>query len=178
VPAVKPSANDAGGQALVEFALVAPIFFILVFGVLQLGLLFGAQNGLVDGVRDTARQAATYRVNEASITDPNVFPTICSTLETQLLNELHSKIPGFNPLGPPLRYHPTIQYEWQQYPDTTQYFLVVDVTVTYDHPLFVPLIAGLINPGGGGSLSLTAHEQMRVENPSLTQPSSTTAVQC
>ena len=169
---------EAKGQAMVEFAIVAPIFFLLVFGVLQLGLLFGAQNGLVDGVRDTARKAATYRVDEETFADPTVFSSICSTLGTELQAELKAKMPAFNPLGPPLRYHPAIQYEWQQNPTTSQYFLVADVKVVYDHPLFIPLVGNIINPSGNGSITLQASEQMRVENPSLVQPTSTASHPC
>jgi len=172
------SLGESRGQALAEFAIVAPIFFLLVFGVLQLGLLFGAQNGLVDGVRDTARKAATYRVDEETFGDPTIFSSICSTLGTELQAELRSRMPAFNPLGPPPRYHPTIQYEWQQNPTTSEYFLVADVTVVYDHPLFIPLVGNIINPSGNGSLTLQASEQMRVENPSLVQPASTTAHAC
>ena len=63
---VRRHAGDRAGQSLAEFALVAPIFFLLVFGVIQLGLVIAAQNGLVDGVREAARRAATYRINEGS----------------------------------------------------------------------------------------------------------------
>jgi len=168
------SHGQAKGQALAEFAIVAPIFFLLVFGVLQLGLLFGAQNGLVDGVRDTARKAATYRVDEETFADATIFSSICSTLGTELQAELRAKMPTFNPL----QYVPTIQYEWQQNPTTSEYFLVADVSVRYDHPLFIPLVANIINPGGNGKLRLYASEQMRVENPSLVQPASTASHSC
>jgi len=170
--------GTGNGQALAEFAIVAPIFFLLVFGVLQLGLLFGAQNGLVDGVRDTARKAATYRVDEQTFADTTVFSSICSTLQTELQAELKAKMPAFNPLGPPLRYHPTIQYEWKQNPTTSEYFLVANVKVVYDHPLFIPLVAKAINPAGNGSITLQASEQMRVENPSLVQPVSASPHPC
>jgi Flp pilus assembly protein TadG len=165
------------GQAMAEFAIVAPIFFLLVFGVLQLGLLFGAQNGLVDGVRDTARKAATYRVDEETFADSAIFTSICSTLRSELLTELRAKMPAFNPVG----YHaptPTITYEWQQNPTTSQYFLVADVSVSYDHQLFVPLVGKIINPSGNNSITLSASEQMRVENPSLVQPASTASHSC
>src|SRR6185503_5727235 len=85
-----------GGQALAEFALVAPIFFLLVFGVIQVGLVMAAQNGLVDGVRDAARRAATYRINEGSF-DPTVFPSICATIEGELDARLSDRVIGYVP---------------------------------------------------------------------------------
>jgi Flp pilus assembly protein TadG len=47
------------GQALVEFALVAPLFVALLGAVIQFGLIFWAQNTLTQVVRDTGRWAAT-----------------------------------------------------------------------------------------------------------------------
>src|ERR687889_627151 len=84
------------GQALVEFALVAPIFFLLVFGVIQIGLVMAAQNGLVDSVREAARRAATYRINEESF-NAVVFPAICATIEAELAGRLADRVIGYAP---------------------------------------------------------------------------------
>ena len=35
---------------MVEFALVAPVFFLLLFSIIELGIVFGTQNGLVTGL--------------------------------------------------------------------------------------------------------------------------------
>jgi hypothetical protein len=47
------------GQALAEFALVAPILFLLVGGVIQFGIVFWDMNTLNQVVRDAGRYAAT-----------------------------------------------------------------------------------------------------------------------
>ena len=47
------------GQALTEFALVAPLLFLILFGIIQLGFLFGGQNGLTNAAREAARYAST-----------------------------------------------------------------------------------------------------------------------
>lgn len=160
--------RQEAGQALAEFALIAPIFFLLLFGVIQIGLLMGAQNGLVNAVRDAARRAATYRVNDASL-DAFAFPGVCSTLRTELEDRLSRQIPGFNSLN--LDPEPVIAYEWKPNNDTpTTYFLVAHVSVTYRHTLFVPLVSFFIDGADGvqdGRLQLNASEQMRVENPDL-----------
>jgi Flp pilus assembly protein TadG len=54
------------GQAMVEFALVAPILLLLVFGIVQFGILFNNYLTLTDAVRAGARQAAVSR----TLTDP------------------------------------------------------------------------------------------------------------
>jgi Flp pilus assembly protein TadG len=47
------------GQALVEFALVAPVLFLIIAGTIQFGLIFWSQNTLTQIARDTGRWAAT-----------------------------------------------------------------------------------------------------------------------
>src|SRR5258708_4336594 len=114
--------RNARGQSMVEFALVAPIFFLLVFGIIQLGLVLASQNGLVDGVRDAARRAATYRINEASF-DSTVFPAICTTIKTELSTRLANRIVGYSASG----VTSTVTYEWVADPESGQYFLVARV---------------------------------------------------
>ena len=153
------------GQSLAEFALVAPIFFLLVFSVIQLGLVFGTQNGLVNGVREAARRAATYRINEGSF-DATVWGSICSTIETELRQLGDRVIPGYDD-G---RLTPVVSYAWTPNPETNEYSLVAEVSATYAHPLYVPLVSFFFDGTDGsndGALSLTATEQMRVENPAL-----------
>ncbi len=156
------------GQALAEFALVAPILFLLLFGVIQTGLLMAAQNGLVNGVRDTARRAATYRINQLSF-DPSIFPAICTQVEANLTSKLSAEIPGFSPTN----LSRTISYQWGTNPDGTT-FLAAQVNATYRNPIYIPLV-GAVWPGVvSNHLPLSASEQMRVENPSLPSGSSGT----
>ncbi len=168
--------GGARGQSLAEFALVAPIFFLLVFAVIQLGLVMAAQNGLVDGVRSAARRAATYRINEQSF-DPTVWPSICSTIDDELTTRLETRVIGF--VGGNLTR--AIAYEWQQNPSSGEYFLVAHITASYHNQLYVPLVSAFLDRSDGvvdDHLTLTASEQMRVENPALTTPSSLSAQPC
>lgn len=156
------------GQSLAEFALVAPIFFLLVFSVIQFGLIMASQNGLVDGVRSAARRAATYRVNEGSF-DDTVFGAICDTIQTELETRLSDRIIGWNPDS----LSSTVAYEWEQNPETNEWFLVAHVDATFDNPLYVPLVSYFLDSSDGNTdslLTLTASEQMRVENPALDPP--------
>ncbi|MHB1319864.1 MAG: TadE/TadG family type IV pilus assembly protein [Anaerolineae bacterium] len=47
------------GQALVEFAIVVPVFMLILGGIIQFGILFWGQNTLNQIVRDAGRYAAT-----------------------------------------------------------------------------------------------------------------------
>jgi Flp pilus assembly protein TadG len=53
--------RNENGQAFVEFALVLPILLVLVFGIIQFGILFNNYLTLTDAVRAGARQAAVGR---------------------------------------------------------------------------------------------------------------------
>lgn len=165
------------GQSLVEFALVAPIFFLLVFAVIQFGLILAAQNGLVDGVRSAARRAATYRINELSF-DASAFSAICSNVDAELRDRLSKGVVGYDTT----RVTSQITYEWEPNPETGEYFLVAHVHAEFDNVLYVPLVGFFLdgadgNPGDG-LLTLYADERMRVENPALDTPASLAAQVC
>jgi Flp pilus assembly protein TadG len=171
--------RQSRGQALVEFSLVAPIFFLLVFTVIQLGLIFAAQNGLVDGVRSAARRAATYRINEGSF-DSTVFTSICDTINAEIEQRLKDRVVGYTD-G---RVVSSVRYEWVPNLESGEYFLVADVQATFDNQLYVPLINwfldgadGTVNPSNP-VLTLRASEEMRVENPALDTPASLTTQTC
>ena len=156
---------------MAEFALVAPLFFLMVFFIIQLGLIFSAQDGLVDGVRSAARRAATYRINEASF-DNQVWPAICQAIKGEISARLQVRVIGYSAA----RLTPTLTYEWQQNPESGDYFLVAHIAATYNNQLYVPLVSAILDWADGSptnpdnQLTLKASEQMRIENPAL-QPS-------
>ena len=49
------------GQTMVEFAIVLPVLCLLLFGVIQFGILFNNYITLTDAVRAGARKAAVSR---------------------------------------------------------------------------------------------------------------------
>ena len=49
------------GQTMVEFALIAPILCVVLFGILQFGALYNDYVTLTDATRVGARKAATSR---------------------------------------------------------------------------------------------------------------------
>jgi Flp pilus assembly protein TadG len=152
------------GQALVEFALVAPIFFLLVFSVIELGLLFGGQNGLVSSARELARYAAPFRVKTA-VDATNVCAD--TRLTKKLTDALKSSIPGYIAGDVGTR---QVTYSWIANRNGT-YSVQLQIHVSYHFPLHVPLVGGLIDGFDGASdnrFLLDATEQMRIENEDLT----------
>jgi len=53
-----PGENRAGGQGLVEFAMVVPVFFFLLLGMLEFGLAFTHDQTLAYATREGARTGA------------------------------------------------------------------------------------------------------------------------
>jgi len=47
--------DDRGGSAIIEFAILAPMIFAMLFGVIQVGLQMWSYNSLRSIVADTAR---------------------------------------------------------------------------------------------------------------------------
>jgi Flp pilus assembly protein TadG len=53
--------RDDRGQAMVEFAVILPIFLVLVFGIIQFGIVFNNYVTLTDATRAGARAGAVAR---------------------------------------------------------------------------------------------------------------------
>jgi Flp pilus assembly protein TadG len=68
--------NDrSDGQALVEFALVMPIFLALLFGVVDLGRVIWANDSLASAAREGARYASVH-AGTKELTDKAEKPEI------------------------------------------------------------------------------------------------------
>lgn len=154
---------------MTEFALVAPIFFLLVFGIIELGILFGGQNGLVGSARELARYAAPFRVKTA-VDATNVCAD--TRLSTQLTGFLRRSIPGYLPANVFAR---QVIYSWHPNPAPISgpqtYYVQLQIHVSYRFPLRVPLIGTILDGFDGASdnrFLLDATEQMRIENEDLT----------
>jgi Flp pilus assembly protein TadG len=152
------------GQAMAEFALIAPLFFLLIFGVIQMGILFGGQIGLTNAARDVARYASTVPAGQTQ-----------GAIDAQALPLLQRSIPAFNSGAVVIE---PVDYCYYPNPTTpVTYSLKVIIRITYGHTLFVPLVGGLIDGIDGTSdnrYTTTAREEMKVETiPLKSQPAGT-----
>src|ERR1700761_2076820 len=70
--------NDTEGAALVEFAVSVPAFFLLLFGIIQAGLMLWAEVGLQHGVEMAARCASLGDIVVVQVGgNPATNPTPC-----------------------------------------------------------------------------------------------------
>lgn len=66
------------GQALVEFALVVPLLLILVFGIIEFGMLWKSQQVLTDAAREGARSAV---VADPDVSEADVYQVVYDALD-------------------------------------------------------------------------------------------------
>ena len=58
---LKKTIQNEQGQTMVEFALVLPILCVLLFGVIQFGIIFNNYVALTDAARAASRKGAVSR---------------------------------------------------------------------------------------------------------------------
>jgi Flp pilus assembly protein TadG len=68
------------GTAAVEFALVAPIFFAVLFAIIELALVFFASQMLETVTQDTSRLIMTGQAQNASYTQASFKDAVCAKL--------------------------------------------------------------------------------------------------
>ncbi|NOJ46784.1 TadE/TadG family type IV pilus assembly protein [Bradyrhizobium archetypum] len=68
------------GSAAVEFALVAPLFFGVLFAIIELALVFFASQILESVTQDTARLIMTGQAQNASYTQAQFKNAVCAKL--------------------------------------------------------------------------------------------------
>jgi Flp pilus assembly protein TadG len=68
------------GSAAVEFALVAPMFFAVLFAIIELALVFFASQILETVTQDTARLVMTGQVQSGSINQQQFKDAVCAKL--------------------------------------------------------------------------------------------------
>ena len=79
--------RDSGTQRIgdeSEFAIVAPVFFTLLLGIIQAGIVFFAQETLQNAVMDVGRQVRTGQAQAASMTQQQFRTQICNEVSALL----------------------------------------------------------------------------------------------
>lgn len=142
------------GQSLVEFALVFPIFMLVLGGVIQFGMIFWGQNSLNQVVRDLGRYAVTDTGSCATVKSDIVAqaPTVAAGVVagTFALAASDVTIDSSGKVSAPANTCP---------PNKATDYVWISITGHLQVPLFFPLI-----PVNGG-LTSTATFRMEATNP-------------
>jgi Flp pilus assembly protein TadG len=68
------------GAAAIEFAIVAPVMFLLLFGIIEIGVIFFAQSTLQNATDDTARMVRTGQAQNGNMTQSQFVAQVCSEM--------------------------------------------------------------------------------------------------
>lgn len=82
--------QDVGesGAALVEFTVIAPVFFLLVFGIIEFGSIFSLQNTMMNAAREAARSMAVQNLTsgQAQTTAANYLTSYPETFSYSVVD--------------------------------------------------------------------------------------------
>ena len=148
------------GQALVEFALVAPIMVLIFAALVQFAFIFERQIGIENAVRDGARRGATYEtvdISDAGVNGPFVWDLLWGA------SGLMSNVQGYEASR---LLSPLVCYRTQTDPAGSTGVLV-KASMGYAHPLFLPIISQILDPLDGttdGALRIDTSSEFQVQN--------------
>ena len=184
----EPQARSRG-QALVEFSLILIPLMMIFLGILQFGLLFGSQLGLINSTREGTRYGATLQATGSSADAAQVYcytlgmdssGANCSIGGTVQPGTLGRSMPGYvkanvcvSGSGYCGGYSSSATYCYYADPNVSTDSLRLNVTIVYRHPLFVPLISSIVDLIDGqpdNALRVSTTESFRVEGVSSTVP--------
>jgi len=82
------------GVAAVEFALVAPIFFLLVFGLIEFGRMMMVQQSLTNAAREGNRVAILSTTKDGAAVEERMRDYLDSVLANAASGEVRITVPG------------------------------------------------------------------------------------
>lgn len=73
--------RERRGSAVVEFALVAPLFFAMLFAIMETALMFFAAQVLETGTQDSSRLMLTNQAQNASMLQSDFETNLCDRVK-------------------------------------------------------------------------------------------------
>jgi Flp pilus assembly protein TadG len=152
---LRRSRHRSRGQSLAEFAIVFPIFMLVIGGIVQLGILFWGQNSLNQVVRDAGRYAVTepdcapfVADVQTKIVDLSRQMGVATITASSVTMPTNGEMVGTPPVADPVS---TTSVPGVNCPAKTNVDHVwVRITVKAQVPIFFPVVPG------GGAISSTA----------------------
>jgi Flp pilus assembly protein TadG len=130
------------GSAAVEFALVAPVFFALLFAIIETGIVFFAGQVLETVTQDSARTIMTGQAQTAALSQAQFKTNVCSRISVlfDCANGIYIDVQSYSafasvniaaPIDSSGNFIPTMQYKPGGAGD------IVVVRLFYQWPLIV-----------------------------------------
>ena len=128
-----PRAHNSRAVSTVSFALIAPIFLLIVFSTMEMGRVFNAWMVITNEAREAARYGAvTYDASQDRASEQSIEQSTVTSFISQRL----SGVLDLNNLSPA----PTVIITSDDRPK-------IQVTIYYKVPLVVPIVSNVLpNP--------------------------------
>jgi len=128
-----PRAHNSPAVSTVSFALIAPIFLLIVFSTMEMGRVFNAWMVITNEAREAARYGAvTYDASQDRASEQSIEQSTVTSFISQRL----SGVLDLNNLSPA----PTVIITSDDRPK-------IQVTIYYKVPLVVPIVSNVLpNP--------------------------------
>ena len=151
--AARMRARARAGSAAVEFAFIAPVFFVFLMGTMEVGIMFLGQFTLQNATTDAARQIRTGQAQLGAISQTQFRQLVCNEASPILACDANLQIdvqtyPSFaaanftNPLKADQTLNPSLN-NWA--PGTECSIVLVRVFYTWDvvTPLLTPFMVNM-----------------------------------
>jgi hypothetical protein len=147
-------------QSMVEFALIVPLLLILMFGVIELGIMFSIYVGMTNSAREAARAGAIYQHTGTPYNslDPGVTAAIDAERQQYVSQIITDTL---NPMVDPTTVQVTITYTSTSVLSSDMQSVyrsgdMMNVLLVHDHPFFFGLF-------GQQKITIKGSSTMRIE---------------
>jgi Flp pilus assembly protein TadG len=159
---------DSGSAAL-EFALIAPVFFLFLMGIIETGIIFFGNSTLQFAADDVARQVRTGQVQSANMTAAQFRTLVCNDIgallacnaNLQIDVETFGNFTGAS-MTPPIDANGNLNAALNNFNPGTSCQVAV-VRLFYTWHIITPLMQPLLSNLPGGNHLLTASGAFRNE---------------
>lgn len=164
-------AASRSGSAIIEFALVAPVLFLFLFGIIETGVIYFANSALEKSINDAARQVRTGQVS-GPVTPGQLKTLVCSgmtgliassTCNSNLQVDMRA-FPDFSSASFPnvLNKNGSIKTSALQVQPAAACYVVL-FRAFYPWTIMTPLMSPLLANMPGGQFLLTSAAAFRTE---------------
>ncbi|MFZ5739515.1 Flp pilus assembly protein TadG [Rhodopseudomonas thermotolerans] len=168
VALVRRFRRNRRGATAVEFAIVAPIFFALLFAIIEVAMIFFASQLLETAVQDSSRLILTRQAQDASMSQSQFSTEVCNRVK-MLLNcgSLHIDVQNYGSDFSTVSITTPIDKD-KNFVDNMQYNIgkagdIIVVRAFYEWPLFVIGLGFDASNLSGGKRLLSATAAFRNE---------------
>jgi Flp pilus assembly protein TadG len=160
------------GSAAIQFAIVAPVLLLFLFGIIETGVIFFAQSSLQNAADDVARLVRTGQAQTQGITKTQYITDVCNEM-TGLIsssacnNNLQIDMRAFKSFGN--ANYKNVQNKDGSLDGSKMQFLagsacdIVLVRVFYAWTIMTPMMSPLLQNMPNGQYLLTSAQSFRNE---------------